>query len=93
MKKNLEVELNTRYERYLAQVRSYCEVVGMKFVQPTISQFLAANALTRDRLLGDEPKVTSTKAGATKQVAETNMRPSLISFANYVREQEHNATK
>jgi len=85
MKKNLEHEITTRYARYLAQIKSYCEVVGMEFVAPTITQFLAANARTRDRLLGDAP--------ATKQVVETNKRHGLLSFACHVKGQGTSAIK
>lgn len=95
MRKSLDTELMTRYARYTAQVKSYCEVVGIKYVQPTISQFLTANALTRDRLLGEEPAVeaTSSKAPATEQVAKPNKRHGLLSFASYVKEQESKATR
>lgn len=43
-----------RYRVYVEQVRSYCLTTGTPFVQPTISQFLSANAMTRDRLTASE---------------------------------------
>lgn len=88
MKKRLDIEIGKRYAAYIAQIRSYCEVVGVTYVEPTVSQFLAANALTRDRLMvavEDEKKSVATSS-AKSATAEKSR--NLMSFAAHVRQQE-----
>jgi hypothetical protein len=88
MKKNLEIELTTRYIRYLELVKSYCEVVGIRYVVPTVSQFLEANALTRDRLMVAEPNERKpVDASGRKRVTEAK-KMRLLSFATYLRHQD-----
>ena len=50
MKVTFKEYLTPRYEAYVEMVRSYCKQMNLKFAEPSISDFLEANALTRDRL-------------------------------------------
>lgn len=89
MKRKLDIELTTRYVRYLEFVKSYCEVVDIRYVMPTVEQFLRANALTRDRLLEIEPaNKQSTVATDREPVTEATKPSGLLSFAAYVKQQE-----
>lgn len=50
MKVTFKEYLTPRYEAYIEMVRSYCKQMNLEFAEPSISDFLEANALTRDRL-------------------------------------------
>lgn len=55
MKVTFRGYLMPKYEAYVEQIRSYCQQMNQPFVKPSISDFLRANALTRDRLTTQEP--------------------------------------
>lgn len=50
MKTTFKESLLPPYRLFVEQSRSYCQQVGIPFIEPTLSQFLAANAMTRNRL-------------------------------------------
>lgn len=50
MKTTFKAYVAPRYELFVEQVRSYCQVTGVPFVMPTLSQFLEINGMTRNRL-------------------------------------------
>ena len=60
MKTTFKKSVLPPFRLFLEQSRSYCQQVGIPFIEPTLSQFLAANASTRDRLTAErEGKVAA----------------------------------
>lgn len=83
MKRDLAKEMISGYSRYIAIIKSYCEVMGIAYQEPSLPQFLRANALTHERLLS---------AKDNKAAPQSKTTPN-ISFSDYVKQRSNALVK
>lgn len=81
MKRDLTKEMISSYSRYIAIIKSYCEVMGIAYQEPSLPQFLRANALTHNRL---------SIAKEEKAIPQTTPK---LSFSEYVKQRANTLVK